>query len=57
MYSYSENRVLLKPVLGGVAGVANSITGHEQTQVNRVCYFHFSGVFLAPEGANNSELI
>ena len=25
--SYSDNRVLLKPVLGGVASVAHSITG------------------------------
>ena len=24
----------------GVASVKHFITGHEQTQVNRVCYFH-----------------
>ena len=27
--TYSENRILLKPVLGGVASVAHFITGHE----------------------------
>ena len=27
-----ENRVMLKPVLGGVADVAHLITGHKQTQ-------------------------
>ena len=31
---------------GGVAGVAHSITGHEQIYLNRVCYFHFFGVFI-----------
>ena len=30
--SYSENRILLKPVLGGVASAACFINGHEQTQ-------------------------
>ena len=35
------------PVLGGVAGVAHLITGHEQTKYNRVCYFHFFDVLLA----------
>ena len=34
MYNYSENRVLLKPVLGDMAGVAYFITGHEQAEVN-----------------------
>ena len=29
----------------GVACVALFITDHEQTQFNRVCFFHFSGVF------------
>ncbi|XP_053379922.1 nephrin-like isoform X3 [Mercenaria mercenaria] len=33
------NRVPLKPVLGGVRGVAHFITSHEQTQSNRVCYY------------------
>ena len=37
--SYFENRVLLKPVLGGVASVACFTTDHEQTQLNRVCTF------------------
>ena len=44
--SHPENRVLLKPVLESAASVANFITGHEQTQLNRVCYFHFFGEFL-----------
>ena len=38
------------PVLGGVDGVAHFSTSHEQTQLNRVCYFHFFGVFLASKG-------
>ena len=33
------NRIPLKPVLGGVSGVATVITIHEQTQSNRVCYY------------------
>ena len=36
--------------LGGVAGVAYFITGHEQTQLSRISYFHFFAVFLAPKG-------
>ena len=51
-----ENRVPLKPVLGGVASVASLITGHEQTQLNRVCYFHFFGMVNASKGSNKSEL-
>ena len=39
--SYYENRVLFKPMVGDVASVVNLITGHEQTQLNRGCYFHF----------------
>ena len=52
-----DNRVLLKPVLGGVAGVAYFITGQGQTQYNRVCYFHFFDVFLTSKGSNFSEVI
>ena len=37
----TENRVQLKPVLVGVAGVAHSISGHEHSQLNGVCYFRF----------------
>ena len=29
--------------------LAHFITGHEKTQLNRVCYFHFFGVFLAKD--------
>ena len=57
-YSHFENRVLLKKVLGSLAGVAHFIiTGNERTQINRVCYFHFFGVFLAFKGSNYSEFI
>lgn len=56
-YSYLENRVLLKPVLEGVASVVHFITGHEQPQLNGVCYFHFFGVLLASKESNCSELI
>ena len=42
---------------GGVASVAHFFTEHELTQLNRVCYFHFSGVFLASKGSNYSETI
>ena len=43
---YFENRILLKPVLGGGGGGggrdAHCITGHEQNNLNRVCYcFHW----------------
>ena len=31
----------------GVVGVVHLIYGHEQTQLNRDCYFHFFGAFLA----------
>ena len=57
MYNYSQNRVLLKPVIGDMAGVAYFITGHEQAEVNQVCYFHFSDVSLASKGSYYSELI
>ena len=41
IFSYFENRILLKLVLRDVASVASVITGHEQTQLNRVRYFLF----------------
>ena len=36
-----------------MGSVAHFITGHLQTQLNRVCY----GVFLASKGSFHSELI
>ena len=54
---YFENRVLLKPMLGGVASVAYFITGHEQTHLNQVCYCPFLGVFLASKISNYTEVI
>ena len=53
------NTVLLKPVLGVVAGVALFITGHEQTQFlirNRICYFLFLWCILASKRYYYSEL-
>ena len=38
-------------------GVAQVITGHEQTQLNRVCYFRVFDILLASEGSNLSEFI
>ena len=55
--SYFENRILLKPALGAVAGVARFITGHEHTQLNRVCHFLFFGAFIASKRSNFPELI
>ena len=52
IYGHFKNRVLLKPVLGGAAGVAYFFT-----LFNRVCYVHSSGVLLASKGSNYSELI
>ena len=43
--------------VGGMSSVAQFITGHEQTQLNRVGYFYFFGVFLASKGSIYSELI
>ena len=43
--NHFENRVLLKPVIAGVASVAHFITGHEQTQLKRVRYFRFFDIF------------
>ena len=51
-----ENRIL-KPVTGGVAYIAHLITGHEQTQSSRICYFVFCGVFLASKEVGYSKLI
>ena len=45
------------PVLWGVASVAFLIAGHDQTQLNRVCYFLFFGVFLASGGSNFQEFV
>ena len=42
---------------GGGASATHFITDHKQTQLNRVCYFHIFGVFLAFKGSNYSELI
>ena len=53
----SLNRVLLKLVLGCVAGIAVIITGHEQSQYTRSCYFHLFGALLASKESNYSELI
>ena len=36
-----------KPVLRDVASALHFITGHEQTQLNRVCYFRFFDVVPA----------
>ena len=29
--------------------ITGSVTGHEQIQSNRVCYFRFFGIFLTPK--------
>ena len=55
--NHFENRVLLKPVLRGLASVAHLSNGHEQAQHNRVCYFHLFCAFIASEGPNYSELL
>ena len=51
--SYFEKRILL----GGVASVTRFVTGHEQTQSNRDCYFLFFGAFLDCNGSNFLEVI
>ena len=53
IFSHFENRVLHKPVLREIVGVAHFITG----QLNRVWSFHFLDVFLASNEPNYSELI
>ena len=45
-----ENKVLLYQVLAGVAGAARFIIGHEQTLLNRVCYFRFFGEYFVSKG-------
>ena len=45
------------PVLGGVINFAHFISGHEQTQLNRVCYLRFFNMVLVFEGSNKSKLI
>ena len=42
---------------GGMASDAHFSIGHEQTELNRVCYFHLHGVFLAFKVSFYSELI
>ena len=54
---FFENRVLLKPVLGGMASVPHFIIGHDQSQLNQVRYFYFFGVFFASKGPYYSELL
>ena len=39
-----------------MAGNAHFITGHEQTQFNRVCSFRFLDTVLASKGSDYSEL-
>ena len=56
--SHFENKSLLEPVLGSVTNVAYFSTCHEQTQLNRVCYFFcYFGEFLASKGFYHSKLI
>ena len=45
--NHLETRFLLKPMLEGSATVVHFITGHEQFQSNRVCFFLLFCVFLA----------
>ena len=40
----------------GEPSVAYFINGHEQTPLNRVCFFIFFNVFLASKGSDYSEL-
>ena len=44
-------------MLGGLAIVAYFITGHEQTQMNQVCYFCFFSMFLASKESYYSKFI
>ena len=43
-------------MLGGVVSDAHFITGHKQTQSNRICYFRFTGVLSASKGSNFQKL-
>ena len=47
--SYFGKKVPLETVLGVMASVAHFITGHEQTRLNRVCYFRFFRYSLLPK--------
>ena len=47
----TESRITLKLVLGSVRIVALSISSHEQTQLNRVCYFLIVLVLSFSEGS------
>ena len=40
-----------------MASVAHSITASEQYKLNRICYFHSFGMFIASMGFNYSEII
>ena len=55
--SFEQCRILLQLVIGGMTSVAHFIAGHKQTQLNRVCFFVFFGVFLASKISNFSDLI
>ena len=48
-------RILLKLALGGITSVAHFITGQEQPQLNRVCFFRFIVVFITSKGFNYSD--
>ena len=47
----TESRITLKLVLGSVRIVALSISSHEQTRYNRVCYFLIELVLSISEGS------
>ena len=51
-----ENRIPLRPVLGGVSGVALFITGHEQTQKTEFAIFISLMWSLLPEDLTNQNL-
>ena len=54
--SQFENRVPLKPVLGGVAEFSHRyINAPKQTQLNRVFYFRFLMCFLLPEDLHDDR--
>ena len=57
IFNHLEIEFRLSRCYGSVAGVAHLITGHKQTQSNRVCYFHFFNVVLASKGSNQSVFI
>ena len=51
-----ENRIPLKPVLGGVDSVAPFITVNEQSQSNRDCCFHTSFAIFAAGRSHHQNL-